>query len=530
MKKIINRIPKTAVLYLLFSLFIIIAVSQKINYYIDEIYSYGLSNYVGDGIDMEIEYNKTYEPGMSVFSKYMEVQEGQQFYYADVWKNQTNDVHPPLYYAILHTVCSLFPDTFSMWYAASINILFLLMTFYFMRKLIVLLTDKKYILTLISLSFVTLGGIIQTATYFRMYCMTMCWVTLLTWLIVCQVEEKQNWKFYVSICMTTILGALTHYYFIVYAFFLACTYGIYLLHYRRYKEAFGFCVSMGAAAGIAIGIFPAMIQHMFYGYRGTEAIANLQQRKNYWECLKTMFDEMNRQLFGNVFGYLLMVSAIVIVILFLQKNTDIFKDDGLKEILLQWDGKKKIQYTMIFVPCICYFFMVSKMSFIAADRYIWPIYAVAFSGVLCLCFSAMAQLWKNTTFIMLSAVLSAMIIFGSFSSCGWTYLYKEYQTMEQVVDNHKDYDCICVVEGKTYQLYPEFAEYSQYKSITFVTPEYMERNGIEQWKDRDGLVVSMIANMEDNEAVIRQMQKKYNYTDFEYLGTFGYDNTYFLYR
>ena len=131
---------------------------------------------------------------------------------------------------------------------------------------------------------------------------------------------------------------------------------------------------------------------------------------------------------------------------------------------------------------------------------------------------------------MLSAVLSAMIIFGSFSSCGWTYLYKEYQTMEQVVDNHKDYDCICVVEGKTYQLYPEFAEYSQYKSITFVTPEYMERNGIEQWKDRDGLVVSMIANMEDNEAVIRQMQKKYNYTDFEYLGTFGYDNTYFLYR
>ena len=102
--------------------------------------------------------------------------------------------------------------------------------------------------------------------------------------------------------------------------------------------------------------------------------------------------------------------------------------------------------------------------------------------------------------------------------------------MEQVVDNHKDYDCICVVEGKTYQLYPEFAEYSQYKSITFVTPEYMERNGIEQWKDRDGLVVSMIANMEDNEAVIRQMQKKYNYTDFEYLGTFGYDNTYFLYR
>lgn len=167
----VKKIPKSAILYLVLAIFMILAVSMKVNYYIDEIYTYGLSNYNGNGIDMEIEYDKTYTPGTSVYDDYMKVQNGQRFDYVNVWRNQTNDVHPPLYYALIHTICSVFPNKFSKWFAAGINIIFVLLTLYMVRKIISLFTDNKFILWSISLSFVTLSGIIMTATYFRMYCM-----------------------------------------------------------------------------------------------------------------------------------------------------------------------------------------------------------------------------------------------------------------------------------------------------------------------------------------------------------------------
>ena len=50
----VKKIPKSAILYLVLAIFMILAVTMKVNYYIDEIYTYGLSNYNGNG-DMEIE-------------------------------------------------------------------------------------------------------------------------------------------------------------------------------------------------------------------------------------------------------------------------------------------------------------------------------------------------------------------------------------------------------------------------------------------------------------------------------------------
>lgn len=143
MKEKLKALPKSAIFYILFAILMIIVISLKSNYYIDEIYSYGLSNYTGEGIGITFEYDKTYTPGASLFRDYMEVQTGEQFDYLNVWSNQKNDVHPPLYYAILHTICSIFPNTYSKWYAGSINIVFALLVLFVMRKLIQQLTDSK---------------------------------------------------------------------------------------------------------------------------------------------------------------------------------------------------------------------------------------------------------------------------------------------------------------------------------------------------------------------------------------------------
>ena len=52
-----------------------------------------------------------------LFTDAYSVHPGERFGYGKVWANQAGDVHPPLWYAALHTVCSFFPGEFSKWFS-----------------------------------------------------------------------------------------------------------------------------------------------------------------------------------------------------------------------------------------------------------------------------------------------------------------------------------------------------------------------------------------------------------------------------
>lgn len=102
---------------------------RKEGFFADELYSYGLSNsdyapflswyYNGEraysGTSAEHIYSR------EDFMSYVAVQEGQRFDYASVYYNQTQDVHPPVFYFLLHTVCSLFPGSFTKWTGLGLN-------------------------------------------------------------------------------------------------------------------------------------------------------------------------------------------------------------------------------------------------------------------------------------------------------------------------------------------------------------------------------------------------------------------------
>lgn len=88
------------ILYGMFILFLILVVENKKDLNVDEVLSYGLSNHVGS---LVIEEGRTYYPSNEFWLDYMTVDERVGFHYGNVWKNQAADVHPPLYYMILHS-------------------------------------------------------------------------------------------------------------------------------------------------------------------------------------------------------------------------------------------------------------------------------------------------------------------------------------------------------------------------------------------------------------------------------------------
>lgn len=236
-------------IYLVFTIIMIVVLHGKKNLMIDEVATYHLSNYAGTSILGNLEEGKLYTPAESIFFPYITVQDDGRFDYANVWKWQERDVHPPLYYALVHSVCSLFPNRYSEWYAGIVNIVFGLLTLWCIRKIVDEMTHSKTAILLCSLCYMTVAGILSAILFFRMYVMAMFFVSLVTYLFLKAVGEGLSVRASISMILATVGGALTHYYFIIYLFFISLIFGIYMLVRRNFKQGAMFVLSMAIAGG-----------------------------------------------------------------------------------------------------------------------------------------------------------------------------------------------------------------------------------------------------------------------------------------
>ena len=88
----------------------------KQGYHEDELLTYNLAN---SSKQLNIGGWNTPED----MNEYLAVYPEHRFDYAQVVQNQIIDAsHPPFYYALVHTVCSFFPEVFSKWLAFAINL------------------------------------------------------------------------------------------------------------------------------------------------------------------------------------------------------------------------------------------------------------------------------------------------------------------------------------------------------------------------------------------------------------------------
>ena len=81
--------------------------AHKQGYHVDELYTYELANYPGGFYALEDGYMDSWHDG-SFYSAVLTP--GRPFDYTIPWNNQKIDVHPPLYYCLIYTAESLFPQ------------------------------------------------------------------------------------------------------------------------------------------------------------------------------------------------------------------------------------------------------------------------------------------------------------------------------------------------------------------------------------------------------------------------------------
>lgn len=245
----------------------------------DEFWSYGLANsyyqpfiYMRDGVYIGnctqedlINFDK-WIPG-EVFRRYVTVQRGERFAYGSVYHNQTLDSHPPLYYALLHTICSLFPDHFSVWYGFALNLVFLAGTQIFLYLLALKVMRNPWKALLCCLLYGVGNGALLTFTFVRQYSLLTMLCVIFTYFCACVYEDWQNgapWRKHLAeTAIIALCAFMTHYYAIIYVGAFTACFCLWLLCVGRWKRClqFGFC--MLGTLGLFLLLYPAFLMQAF---------------------------------------------------------------------------------------------------------------------------------------------------------------------------------------------------------------------------------------------------------------------------
>ena len=329
-----------------------------------------------------------------LFTDAYSVMPGECFGYGKVWTNQADDVHPPLWYAALHTICSFFPGEFSKWFSLAVNILCIPLSIILFYKTTLLLNQKheKYALFASFVYGISIGTI-KVVLFLRMYTLMQLWCMLALYLHLRVVkEEKLRWYDYILLGAATLLGTLTHYYFLAFLFILALCFGIYLLKNKRFREAILYCVTMAVTAATSIAIYPAMLKHIFGGYRGDETINNLKGGiENFIGAFKTISREVLTDIFGNaVVGTIVILIVVIFVLVtnilqcikwFRQKKDTNLTGASQAEAfqaeaaVLQTEEKNThMRLRIAVIVLVSYYLLIIKATPIQDFRYFAPVY------------------------------------------------------------------------------------------------------------------------------------------------------------
>ena len=183
-KKILSVLILLLILILFVQCLVFVKAGRdKAGYFVDELWSYGLANsYYAGHIYSTDPFGKNEYVKADFFRDYLEVGDNDDFRYGSVYNNLSHDAHPPLYFFILHTLSSIYKNTFSKWFGIVPNIVFYLIGAVFLYLTGKRLTGSAYI----ALFPVLLWGFTtQTVSYvilIRMYMMLCMFGIMNVWI------------------------------------------------------------------------------------------------------------------------------------------------------------------------------------------------------------------------------------------------------------------------------------------------------------------------------------------------------------
>lgn len=326
---------------ILTSIVSIIHLKDKSQYHFDEIYTYKtIALFPSPLIE---RYFDKWLSNNNINQDIFIINENQKHKYGRVAEVTKFDVHPPLYYWSMHFLGSIFESRFQGKYIAGfLNIVCYLAGSYLFYAIAKRVYENKYVslaaLFCYSISIATISNIIWA----RMYSMAIFSSLLFTYSLIRIISDKKysfrRWFLYI---FSFIIGALTHYYFLIYAFIILFVSAIILFakalkRYNRSKLKIGinkiFKILFATIAGwlVALLIFPQAIIHLTQSGRSNQITDRLSINTSeklgiFSDKISTILLKFNNYVFYKFYFFII----FILIILFLyfifkhEKNNNI---------------------------------------------------------------------------------------------------------------------------------------------------------------------------------------------------------------
>ena len=370
--------------------------ANKSYIHMDEAYSLGLASYDKVEIQDNEDFYNTWHDG-KYYEDYLCVNDDEVGQYKQVYENQKNDVHPPLYYLILRFAMGFHKNSYSKWPGIIINmIIYAFVTIFMYLILNKILKDKykyKEKSAIISMVSSLVLASITNVIYIRMYALSTLNVLITTYLHLKLLDKKEiDYKLLTFIGISALAGSLTHYYYLFYLAMMFILFAIKYIKEKRYKELIAYTVTMCIAGVTSLIIFPYSIKHLFFGYRGQGALSKLTQISEFLKSIALYIQKFNRHAFN---GLLFILLALIV-------GLGIYK----KKIF-----ENKNQYIKyIAIPTAFYTLLVSLSAPWIELRYIMPVCGLVFILIIYLLENVLENIFNEKNVFRILTVCLAIIL------------------------------------------------------------------------------------------------------------------------
>ena len=516
MKKINNILFYIAIIITTIVMFVFIG--QKNGWHEDEIFSYGSSNYKYDNLflnfgdkdslnqlidekivgknigetlknisyylknedEFQDELNKKIAEEKPIWKtkkqakEYMTVSSDEIFNYWSVYYNQTRDVHPPLFYMLVHLVSSICLNNFTKYIIFSINLIFYIASCFVLKKILKLF-NKEELSWITVLLYGLSMGMISIVMFQRMYMMLTFFAMVYLYLNInifknsFEIDKKTKRK----LTITVILGFLTQYYFCIYAALVAIISAICMIKNKKWDSLKRYVWCHVKAAIIGLILFPASIYHIFFSYRGAAGgVAEGSYLGRLQEYLKLIFYGFS---IPEILGY---ITLGIIIAMFIRR------------III---AKRKDIATLICLPIFLFVLVIAKIAPFINIRYISIVFPIIIIAVELGVVSSVKELMKTIKndkipqFIRKNASIIILVVIALVSS-GYgllkskpEFLYNDYSKRIEIAEQYSNLKFVYIGQSPFNQL-QDMEEFLRYDNSIIINTWQLDR-----LKEIDGL-------------------------------------------
>lgn len=374
------------------------------------------------------------------FARFITVEKEHRFDFLSVMYNSVYDSAPPFYYYWIHFICSLFPETFSLWYGLIINMVFLMLVcsllYYLVRKYF---GGTKYAFLITLCYAMSIGGI-ATLTIIRMYAIYTFFILAFLGINLHIAHNGFSFtkKSRTAYILCAVLGFYTQYYFVIFAFFLIGTILIYLFSRKEYRPAIKpYFTSSLAAAILSLVIWPFSIKHIFFDSFGTSTFSNAASRGTFHKIFVYM-QILAESLFADQTWLLALLCLVAVAgtawVVYCFKTQK-------KEALSSFSILKPF---LLIIPVAGYLLLVAVSAPFFADRYIMCIFPIILLGMYHLFRILLSGLTRHA-FPILCAFGAFLTIFALIA-VPHPYTYSSQAQKNSFVERAENAVCIYISE------------------------------------------------------------------------------------